>query len=296
MCIAAGKANLFIVGAAKAGTSTLHSALAGHSDICMSSQKEPNFFSATQVLELSSSMGYQFDVTHTEVEYLKLFDSRDCTYRGEASVSYLSYSSVAQDIYDYNPNAKIIIMLRDPVKRAISHYNMDKRLGICSLELEEVLTHPDSFRPHYFQYVSAGKYFSQIAEYTRVFERENVLFIEFEDIRSSLSQVMLTVYDFLGVEPLETEYVKENVGLVANNGLVSSLYKRKAVRTLIKKILPTSAIGAIQDRFFAVGGDKEIKRGLQDALFELFSDDIGKVEQILGWDLQHWKNPYCSVQ
>ena len=127
------KVNTFIVGAPKAGTSSLHFYLNQHPEICMSSVKEPNFFSAKEV----ENLYYNSQIVSSTKDYNSLFES-DVKIKGESSVSYLYYKEVAKRIYEYNAKAKIIIMLRKPVDRLFSHYLMDKRLGLCSVSLQEI--------------------------------------------------------------------------------------------------------------------------------------------------------------
>src|ERR1700733_8619605 len=125
--------NLFIVGAAKCGTTSLYEYLNQHPEIYMCPVKEPHFFS-NKVENLNKDLyrapepGKKY---HTKVikdidVYTSLFDDGAAyKIRGEASPSYLWDSDVAQKLYQYNPNAKIIIILRDPIDRLVSAYQMD---------------------------------------------------------------------------------------------------------------------------------------------------------------------------
>ncbi|MFM9056644.1 MAG: sulfotransferase domain-containing protein, partial [Bacteroidota bacterium] len=117
------KTGFFIVGAAKAGTSALHHVLSLHPGVSMSSVKEPNFFSWDLIEQ--QQLYYETPQIRTEDSYEALFQGHPGRLRGEASVSYLYYPAVAKRLYDYNPSAKIIIVLREPISRAQSHYGMD---------------------------------------------------------------------------------------------------------------------------------------------------------------------------
>ena len=115
------KPNLFIVGAAKAGTTTLYSYLEKHTQVYMPKDelyKEPAFFSTK-----GEKMGYE--------KYIDIFKSSTDRHKyiGESSTAYLTDSSSAQNLYDYNQGSKIIIILRNPVNRAYSLYKWT--LPIC---------------------------------------------------------------------------------------------------------------------------------------------------------------------
>lgn len=102
------KPNFFIVGAPKCGTTALYSYLAGHPDICMSKIKEPHFFAP-------DTIGHQRPSATLE-KYLANFDgAAGKSGIGEASTGYLSSRAAPREILHFNPSARIIVMLRNPV-------------------------------------------------------------------------------------------------------------------------------------------------------------------------------------
>jgi len=117
--------NFFIVGAQKAGTTTLYEYLKMTNGVYIPSVKEARFF--------HDNSKKKFEIPRVitdEVKYLKLFSGvKDEKAIGEASPSYLHDPESAELIHDKVPNAKIIIMLRDPVQRAFSQYLMRKTNG-----------------------------------------------------------------------------------------------------------------------------------------------------------------------
>ena len=132
------KVDFFIVGAPKAGTTSLYYYLNEHPEIEMSTQKETDFFSDSAIQK--QGLYYGKNRIDTEEKYNGLFNTqkKDVIF-GEGSVSYLFYPTVAQEIKAYNPIAKIIIMLRNPIDRAFSHYLMDYRLGLVSDSFEDII-------------------------------------------------------------------------------------------------------------------------------------------------------------
>jgi hypothetical protein len=121
--------NLFIVGAAKAGTTSLYHYLAGHPDIYVAPVKEPHFFS--QIRPDPKLEAFSPHVGE-EATYLSLFASAGAEkLRGEASTSYLWHQDAADAVQERCPDAKIIIILRDPPRSRDSHYWNDVREGIA---------------------------------------------------------------------------------------------------------------------------------------------------------------------
>ena len=136
----------FIVGAPKAGTTSLYHYLEEHPEVYMSPIKETNFFSSKQMQE--QELYYDATPIQSKNQYLELFkDVSQEKQVGEASVSYLYYTGVAKKILEFNPKAKIVIMLRNPVDRAFSHFLMDKRLGLSISSFMDVIQEPKNF--HY---------------------------------------------------------------------------------------------------------------------------------------------------
>ena len=131
------KVDFFIVGAPKSGTTSLYHYLNEHFDVEMSSQKEPDFFSDESLQK--QGMYYGRNRVDTIGKYNALFEKEDVILRGEASVSYLYYEDVPKKIKEYNHDGKIIIILRNPIDRAFSHYLMDYRLGLISESFERVI-------------------------------------------------------------------------------------------------------------------------------------------------------------
>jgi hypothetical protein len=196
--------NLFIVGAAKAGTSSLWQYLKQNRQIFMPDDelyKEPCFFSA---------YGERMGLAH----YMKLFEktSKSHKYAGEASAVYLTDPSSAQRIFDFNRDARIIIMLRNPADRAYSLYNWMVQDGYEyartfeeALDLEDERRNkliPNWFEPQYywnFMYFQSGLYYSQVKRYLELF-RENVLLTRFDDFKKDLAHTYKRICSFLGIE------------------------------------------------------------------------------------------------
>lgn len=195
--------NLFIVGAAKSGTSFLWYLLKQHPQIFMPGDeqwKEPAYFSELKVKKVSDFQ-----------EYLRLFeDATDEIYIGEASTAYLTDPTCARRIYQFNPNSKIFILLRNPIQRAYSLYNWMVQEGYeYSVTFEDALFResvrrnkqiPNFLEPEYYSnylYYESGLYCDQVIRYTKNFNKSNVFVGLFEEFIADPELFMKKVLSFL---------------------------------------------------------------------------------------------------
>ena len=199
-----------IVGAQKAGTSALAQFLDAHPEIGMSSRKEVHLFDAPE---------YSRDWTPAKIDerYRPHFAQGRFTglpgetVLGEATPVYLFLRDVPAELRRYNPDLKVVVLLRDPVERAISHYYMERGRGGEGRPLWQALLlepfrllgsrdprHSDSAqRVH--SYRARGLYSGQLRRLYRVFDRDRVLVVRAEDLLGSHDAVMRQVFGFLDV-------------------------------------------------------------------------------------------------
>jgi hypothetical protein len=230
---------VFIVGAAKAGTTSLHTYLQQHPQIYMSPVKEPHFFYSNDLY------ARRFD----ESSYLALFEgATEELLRGESSALYLCDPAVPGRISRVSPDAKIIIMLRDPVQRVFSHYLMDDYHGKHTHSFLEVLqmSPPPGFDGPYNIYVELGRYCQQVSRYLDVFG-ENVLVMFYEEFFADVRTHLRDVFRFLGVDE---EYANA-VDVSPQNSYQGKLnalgraafraYRSHLVRAIGKRLAPLPA-------------------------------------------------------
>lgn len=195
--------NLFLVGAAKCGTTAMASYLGQHPDIFFSNPKEPIFF--------GRDLEHGWRMRDLEA-YLDLFRAaRDERYIGEGTVWYLYSRAAAQEIKEFSPNAKIIIMLRNPVDVIYSlhgqflfsgnenHGDFDK-----ALRAEEKRRRGDAIpRAAHFPagllYSEVVRYREQIERFQRAFGPENVEIVIYDDFAKSSQASYRRVLSFLGL-------------------------------------------------------------------------------------------------
>lgn len=280
------KVDFFIVGAPKAGTTSLYSYLDTHPQVCMSSVKEPNYFSAE---ELKSQRLYYEEKLYIDLEeYEKLFCDDNKKIKGEASVSYLFYPSVPDKIFQYNPAAKIIIMLRDPKARAFSHWQMDERLGMVAVSFERILDDPEKYALHYQQYILLGFYYEQVKRYFDIFGKEKVHIILLDDLRSNKEKVIRNLYSFLNINfevPDKTE--AQNTARRFRNPVLKRLYTNKFFRKTLSLLLPDLLRESIL-RKTSIRDERQLDAATADRLNDLYKKDIIALEKITGLNLYNW--------
>ena len=285
------KVDFFIVGAPKAGTTSLYHYLSEHPQVEMSSQKEPDYFSDKAIHE--QGMYYAKNRVNTLDKYESLFVQKESVVYGEASVSYLFYENVAEDIKKYNPNAKIIIMLRNPIERAFSHYLMDYRLGLISDSFENVLAKKSKHKnAHLFyqQYIEVSKYAKQIQRYLVFFEKDNILFIDYEDFKINVSKTVDQVYNFLHIS---TEFAadintKHNTFTMPKNKVIRLIYSFVFLRKILTFLFPIYLVKNIRVLLFKIDKKPELLKETRSQLRIIFNDDIKKLEEVLAKNYSKW--------
>ncbi len=185
----AGRPNLFIIGAMKSGTTSLHNYLDMHPEIAMSEEKEPGYF----VEELSLKRGADW--------YASLFKSdAQYRYRGESSTHYTKlplYRGVAERLFEFAPDARLIYVMRDPFERTVSHYwhaVRDVHHGGELRRLIKAVTEAPS------DYLAFSDYAMQLAPYIKLFGRDAIFTLTFESLVRDPQQEIDRIFAWLGLQ------------------------------------------------------------------------------------------------
>jgi hypothetical protein len=280
------------VGAPKAGTTSLYYYLNEHPEVEMSREKEPDYFSDESIQK--QDMYYGNQRINSEEKYHSLFnkESKDIVF-GEASVSYLFYENVAEDIKKYNPNAKIIIMLRNPIDRAFSHYLMDYRLGLVSDSFEDIINkkskHKDAHL-FYQQYIEVSEYSNQIERYLKEFDAKNILFIDYEDFKIDTREVVRKAYDFLDIN---SEYIaeinkKHNTFTMPKNNFIRFIYSFVFIRNILTVLFTKKLIISIRFLLFKQDKKPVLFDETRKQLEQYFKKDVLKLNDIMNKDFSKW--------
>jgi hypothetical protein len=274
------KPNLFIVGAPKSGTSTLWSMLKEHKDIFFSTNpvKEINYFSYDELVHNSYYKDYK---VKSEQDYLKVFKrGQSVKYLVDGSVSYFAYPSIPKKLYDFNSEAKIIIIVRDPILRAFSHYNMDKRMGYATEPFSEYLINKDNKYDKYIhQYIENSMYDKHINNYLEYFDESKVFVMRLEKLDSDFDRLC----DFLEIDNSNSSSHSQiiNASRIPTNIISKTLQHNRYMANVFKKILPKKII-----RFFAFLFYKKAEH------VQLKDEDRALLQQYLKEDYNNFNKKY----
>jgi Sulfotransferase domain len=199
--------NFLIAGTQKGGTTALFAYLQSHPDICMSNVKETHFFDSDA------------NFKRKRVDYAALhvhFTPRPGQLLGEATPITMYWEAAPRRVWEYNPGMKIVCILRDPIGRAYSQWNMYCQMGLEKLGFADAVSHETErcraalpLQHRVYSYTDRGFYCEQIRRLWRFFPREQTYFLKNEDLRARPEETLNGVFDFLGVRrvPVQPQLV-----------------------------------------------------------------------------------------
>lgn len=285
--------NFFIVGAAKSGTTSMYRYLEQHPDVYMPSFKEPHWFARVE-----PSSGLIVHSVTSEAEYLRLFEGwKGERAIGEASPSYLWDDAAPGRIQEEVPDAKIIVLLRDPVSRAFSHYLMDVREGMEERPFlralqEDYASHEKGWGISHL-YVELGMYCEQISRYLDCFGRENVLVLFFEEVFAdpycTLRGLGRTL-NFLGVDPTVPNSVdlqrRYNPHAVPRGGFSQSMLRASGLRSMARRLLPERSKQFLREKVLLRQVEKpDADPQAVEFLRRIYAPETACLESVLGREL-----------
>lgn len=278
-------ADFIVIGAHKAGTTSLHHYFDQHPGVFMTVLKEPNFFSfdPTNPVHMGGA-SHQYRV-RSLAEYAALFAEAPATAKtGEVSPSYLFSPQAPRRIRDTVPNGKLIVSLRDPVDRTYSAFQMALRTGKAAGTAFDL----DPSRDMWFR---GGLYSAPLRSYLEHFSAERFRVILFDDLVRDPAAVMRDLFEYVGVDPgfaLDTSY-RFNPGGVPDNRVLhrglNALKRWPWLREVAPKRL-RHAVRTVRDR--------NLKRAdplpgeLRSRWVSHFREDVLRTQDIIGRDLTHW--------
>jgi len=274
--------NLFIIGAMKSGTTSLHEYLNEHPDIFMSTVKEPGYFAECMNY-------YPKDLAW----YESLFrDIKDEKIVGESSTNYTKLpicTNVVEKIWEYNPDARFIYLMRNPVDRVISHYWHGVKYGD---ERNDALTAIKQ-KP---EYICFSDYATQLEPYIERFGLDRIYILTFESFINDPVTELKSIFNWLGVD---SDVTIKNAGS-ARNALPKSFKKVKGSGLLHdfrnsfiwnsiapfipKRITSVAAKLTVEDASKSSDNDAEVISYLRP----VFTSKVEKLEKLLNRKFDEW--------
>ncbi|WP_105180710.1 sulfotransferase domain-containing protein [Pseudoalteromonas sp. T1lg21] len=275
------KVSRFIVGSPKCGTSSLYELFKNNPRIGVTKNKETHYFSRLTVADSY----YAVEAIDSLSKYQREFSEGKDVYI-DICPSYLSCNSAPYEIYGYNSKAEIIIIIRNPIERALSHYLMDYKLGINSSSFMDSLSNPHFKK----EYIDEGFYSEFITRYTNLFGEDSVHVYQFEDIVKRNSNELTNLYKLVVSEdecPENLELPKENSFSMPRNQFLSKV-RRYISDTRIHKLIPLGIKDVIKKNVFEVNADKPDFSKEKIYLREVYKNEAKVLSEMfpnisLGW-------------
>jgi len=238
-----------IAGTQKGGTTALDAYLREHPEICMADKKELHFFDNEGVFAHEKPDYSKYHAWFTPKKSHKLL--------GESTPVYMYWKYSPKRIWQYNPNMKIIILLRDPIRRAYSHWNMLRTRNIEKLSFWDAITIENKrckealpLQNRTYSYIDRGRYLQQLRRIWEYFPKNRTLILKTKELRENPTFTLNQVYTFLGVSQYEKVLEKKNI--------------------------------------FSFPYESSLKNKERRYLRSIFAPEIKKLETELNWDCSDW--------
>lgn len=306
--------NFFVIGAAKAGTTTVFERLNARSDVYLSPLKEPNYYStdidtskfsseflANTRLDLSDYFSeiplpqLQVGFIRDASSYASLFAPAppEALLVGECSTSYLFSQSAPAALAKEHPNARILIMLRNPIDRLYSHYMMARKYGFTSLPLREAvekdLAHPSPGWGASELFVQLGLYSQQISRWRAHFSDSQILIMLTEDLRSPDKWQRLL--DWLDLPQATTQPDKNdaNTGGLARFEKLNRFLTSHGLKHKLGNLIPSSLKKKLVAWYYNSDALPKMTSEEREYITEIYAEEIAKLESELKLEVGHWK-------
>ncbi|MDD7986891.1 sulfotransferase domain-containing protein [Lentisphaera marina] len=285
--------NLFIPGAGKSGTSSLHEYLNQHPDISMSAIKEPHYLSNTGLLENLSE------------DYLNLFN--DNKFRGESSTGYMIFDSFKENVLTHCPEAKFIFVLRNPIDRLVSHYNWKHGGGHEPKTFWDAINDDKNKIPiagvpdspmGYRSYVQWGYYYKWLKSFYTYFDSQNIYIITTEQLKDESLKTLNQCFDFLNVERIDLDFTqKHNISKVVTRPKLKSFIQK--CRIPFTEYVPYSLKSPLQKfKKVALSNCESTDKKLQFSLSKqgrievknIYLNDVNELKNLTGLSFKEWKD------
>ncbi len=242
------KVNFIICGTQKGGTSALDVYLRGHPEICMANKKEVHFFDNEAAFRADAPDYTSYHSFFTPESRHKVV--------GEATPIYMYWRDAPRRIWQYNSDMKMIVLLRNPIDRAYSHWNMERQRNAETASFWESLRNEEErcrealpYQHRVYSYIDRGFYLEQLRRLWAYFPKKQVLVLRNEELQNNPNETLQKVFAFLGVNLLP---------------LMNTVN--------IQNFPHTSSMSKVERNY----------------LRSVFEHEIRALERVLGWDCSNW--------
>jgi len=293
--MATNKVGFVGIGAARSGSTWMASVLKQHPEIFMSEVKEIHYFDKYRDFIIpKSNKNYKKPIEWYH-NFFKHANSKQI--KGEFTPSYLRNENCAEDIYRYNPNIKLIAILRNPIERTISQYLFAIQWGIISsnLDLENAIIKYPVLLTH-------SLYYEQLINYFNHFPKNNIKVLIYENVMENKDFWLKEICSFLEIDEdfsfkndfrvNETHNVKFsglNYLIRKTHPFFNSSTMLHQLKQALQKAGVTKVVAKLNDgKKLSVKG-YEIKPEINKYLKSYFAEDVIQLEKLLQTDLSLWE-------
>ncbi len=286
--------DFLVIGAAKSGTTWLHQMLKQHPQVCLPGPKELHYFNR-RFTENPLVDNYNYDKPVSW--YLSFFKhAKEGQVLGEMCPTYLWDEDAAQRIHDFNPNLKLVAILRQPVERLYSYYLFLVQRGSlvdCSFA-EALQRRPDLPR--------RGNYYTHLSRFLELFPREQLKVLLYDDLMADNRRFLLEVENYLGLDefiPPDIDRRSNITGAPRFKRLNHTLFRlRLFLRNnrlnwaldLLRKLGIAYALEQWRTRSAVPYEEKPLLDDkIKSELLDYYHDEIDKLEGLIQRDLSAWK-------
>ena len=289
--------NFLIIGAAKAGTTALHRYLQQHPQIYMTPTKETNFF-AFEGQEINfQGIGDEalkdFSITDLETYQAQFAEVTGEKAIGEACPAYLYYPEAASRIKQYIPDARLIVILRNPVDRAYAnflHTVRDDRETHqdFALALQDEATRIANNWEWFWHYIQVGFYGKQLKHYYEIFPASQIKVYLYENLKANSIALLQDIFRWLEVDDtfVPDMALRPNKSGMPKNKLIHQiLTKPNPLKTVLKPLFPAKIRQKIQHQNL---NTPQISQEVRQQLLDLYRSDILHCQDLINRDLSGW--------
>lgn len=290
--------NTFIAGVPKGGTTALASIISQHPEVFIPEKKEPRYF-IYKGQSLDTSDKVNKGVVTDETEYISMYEGAKEPIIIDGTPGYFSSPDAIKAIAQASPNAKIILLLRDPIERAFSHLIFSIKMGyeLPNTTMKDVLNSDMVTLKNGFQrkrpYLVDGHYDDYLKIVFDHFSKENVFIRTSEQFQKEQSATLNEITRFLGV----TEFsFNLNVGEFAKSGVPQNQALHNALNKggFLKHILPTGLVNYLKNKRRTIQNNNlkkpELDNETRALLIDYFKPHITKLKELSDINISYWKN------
>lgn len=287
--------NTFLVGAMKSGTTYLAALMSEHPQVFFADPKEPSYFVAPEQLRKIYPWMWKKGIWRSESRYLDLFAAAgDAPIVAEGSTNYTKLprlTGVAERLHRFDPDCRIIYLMRDPVERSISHYWFAARFENEERDLMTAIREDDLLQ-------SVSDYASQLEPYFALFNRERIKCLTFEALRDNPRHTLAELWTWLGVDPT---FEPASMGIarnVASSELKQVTRLRRVLRETavygrLKRFVPRTALDLARRVTSRTVSKNSLER--EDVVRYLRArqlEQVSRLETLLGRRFPEWTTLY----